>query len=375
MVNLASRKDRSSFRSILATAGLSVALLVSADASAAPTISGSSGNATVKGTINVSGSGFGPGPNVVLYDDFESGGAVGNLVSLTGAPVGNWTESVGDLPIYDSVARSGSKSMRTYRDGRATILKKDFPNLATEVYFSFWVRVPSGTPFPGDSGGVNKFSSDSSWKFAWLIDTSYDGSSSDLCMPTHVGGGSFQLAGNDFRLTYLPKGNEWWSWSNWMRMSVWLRADPSNPTGPGRYFWHVTSADRGQTRFDGTDPVFDKDGPSQKGFRYINLPGWIRTEGSSRPVYDDIYIASGANAQARIEIGDASTYAASKHLTLLVPKSWSATSISAELPVGALPSSGTAYLYVTDKDGNVNAQGYRLAGGVAPNPPTAVSVQ
>ena len=351
-------------------------LMVTQGSLAAPTISSISGTAAEKSTITVTGSGFGSGPNVILYDDFEaSGGVVGQAVSLAASTVGSWTDTVGVTPQYDSVARSGSRSIRIYRDGQTASLRKDFPAPATEVFFSFWVRVPSGTPFPGDSGGVNQFSSDSSWKFAWLIDSSYDGSSSDLCAPTHTGGGSFQLAGNDFAMTYLPKGSTWWSWNSWMRMSVWLRADPSNPTGPGgRYRWHVTSTERGQFEQAGSEAIFDSDGPSQKAFRYINMPGWIRSDGSSRPVYDDIYIATGSNAQARVEIGDASTYSASKQLTLLVPKSWSASSISVQLPTGAVPSSG-AYLYVTDKDGNVNAQGYKLAGGIAPNPPSSVQVQ
>jgi hypothetical protein len=210
---------------------------------------------------------------------------------------------------------------------------------------------------------------------AWLIDTSYDGSSSDLCTPTHVGGGSFQIAGNDFRLTYLPKGSEWWSWDNWMRITIWVKADENNPAGAGNYFWQAVSADRGQTTVRASAPVFDADGPTQKAYRYLNLPGWVRTSGTSQPAYDDVYLATGANAQARIEIGDAPTYTESKHLALAIPQSWSGDKITARLPSASLVKGGSAYLYVTDKDGNVNQQGFPLKAQVAPLPPTLVSVQ
>ena len=325
---------------------------------AAPSISTVNGAISEQSTITVSGSGFGSGPKVILYDDFN-GGSVGNPIPMS-ADVGNWSDTSGNTPIFSNTARSGSSSMRAYYGGKAAQLQKVFPSPATEVFLSYWVRVPDNTPFPGKDGGVKKFSSDSSWKLAWLIDTSYDGSSSDICTPTHTGRGSFSLMGNDFNLAKLPSNSGWWSWNSWMRVTVWLKASTSSPTASGQYLWQVVSAEKGLSAVKASKPVFDADGSSQKYYRFVNLPGWIRTGNSSQPVYDDVYMATGANAQARIEIGDASTYAASKHLSLLIPEGWSSNSINAKLPAAALPKSGAAYLYVTDKDGNVNSTGYKI---------------
>lgn len=342
--------------------------LASGAVHAEPTISSISGSITDSGTLVVNGSGFGAGPTVILYDDFN-GGVTGDTVPLKASGVGNWTETVGKAPIYSATARSGSTSMRTYYDGRTAQFKKDFPTPATEVFLSFWVRIPENTPFPGSSGGVRSFSSDSSWKMAWLIDSSYDGSTSDLSVPTHTGSGSFYFAGNDYTLAKLANGSNWWSWNSWMRMTVWLRADPDNPTAAGEYLFQVVSQERGLTAASANAPVFDSDGPSQKVFRYLNLPGWIRSDGDSQPAYDDVYLAAGANAQARVEISDSATYAGSKHLALLVPQSWTSSRIEAKLPPAATKS-GQLYLYVTDKDGLVNAEGYPLDAGALPNPPT-----
>lgn len=366
---------RNGIKSVLFRA-TAVLTLSAGCAYAAPSISTVNGTISEQSTITVSGSGFGAGPNVILYDDFN-GGSVGNPIPL-GANVGSWTDVNGQTPIYAKTARSGTSSMRSYYGGKAAQLKKVFPSPATEVFLSYWVRIPDNTPFPGKDGGVKKFSSDSSWKMSWLIDSSYDGSSSDVCLPTHTGRGAFSLSGNDFSLAKLASGSNWWSWNSWMRVTVWLRANTSNTTGSGQYLWQVVSSEKGLQATKASAPVFDADGPSQKAYRYLNIPGWIRSDNASQPVYDDIYLSTGANAQARVEIGDAPTYAGSKHLALLIPDGWSSNSINARLPSASLPKSGAAYLYVTDKDGNVNAQGYPLKGGAVastPNAPTNVSVQ
>lgn len=326
----------------------------------APTVSGITGTVAEGSTITINGSAFGSGPTLAIYDSFD-GGTAGAEIPLDRATVGAWTETVSNDPIYSATARSGTSSFRTNYNGKTAQFKKDFATPASEVFVSFWVKIPDGTVFPGDNGGVKKFSSDSSWKLAWLIDTSYDGSSSDICIPTHIGSGAFSLAGNDMSLGQVPKGGTWWDWDHWMRISIWLRADPANPTTNGQYFWQAVSPQYKVTTQAESKPVFDADGDGcEKVWRYINVPGWIRSEGNSQPAYDDVYIATGANAQARVEISDAATYAESKHLALLIPKTWTASSISAQLPPASLPKDGPAYLYITDSQGRVNAAGIAL---------------
>jgi hypothetical protein len=91
----------------------------------------------------------------------------------------------------------------------------------------------------------------------------------------------------------------------------------------------------------------------------ININGWGRTEVNCTPSFDDVYIATGSNAQARIEVGNASTYAESTKLTILTPKSWSDGSISAQVNTGQFKTGEPAYLFVFKADGSVSS-GYPI---------------
>ncbi|MBK7543361.1 MAG: hypothetical protein IPP10_16635 [Candidatus Competibacteraceae bacterium] len=71
---------------------------------------------------------------------------------------------------------------------------------------------------------------------------------------------------------------------------------------------------------------------------------------------DDFYLD---NTQARVEIGNASTYDASTIREVQPANSWSTTQISTTLNKGALPY-GTAYIYVIDSTGSVNNVGYPI---------------
>ena len=55
--------------------------------------------------------------------------------------------------------------------------------------------------------------------------------------------------------------------------------------------------------------VFDADGPALKQFQYVNIPGWLR---NGAPLYDDIYVASGANSIAHVELTDSELYAGAR---------------------------------------------------------------
>ena len=64
------------------------------------------------------------------------------------------------------------------------------------------------------------------------------------------------------------------------------------------------------------------------------------------------------STRARVEVCNASTYSASTKCELQVPTNWSDTSITATLKKGYL-GAGTAYVYVINPSGKVNATGLR----------------
>jgi len=340
---------------------------------AAPSVSSVSGSVSPGATMTISGSGFGSaGPNIVMFDDFERG-SIGQAIPLS-APVGQWTTSA-QTPILSSTARSGRSSFLVY-DGAAGDMRQLRVTFGdqTEVYFSYWVRVPDGTFYPGrEVTAPRMFSTDSSWKFAWLLDDS-DGYSDttkfDMWFPAHAGNGSHNISSND----YYSIGwmSNWWSWSSWMRVSVWARN--GNPTG----FLQTLSQEKGlSTTSFGGKSVFGAD--ASNSFNQLNFPGWIRTgttDSRIAPVYDDIYVAVGRGAAARVELADNAQYSAARNISLVPVTDWQSGRITVKIPDGGVGSASNWYVFVTDADGQTNATGYRLGACTdCPNPPTGVSTR
>lgn len=331
---------------------------------AAPTISRISTDFE-RNEISISGVGFGSGPNVLLYDTFESpGAATGAVITLAASEEGAWTEfNQYYLPTYAGSGRSGSQSVKVF-DGatqNTNQLRLRFDGIQ-EFFVSYWVYLDGPKYFPGDLvSSPRTFSEDSSFKMLWVFDTDVKGNSSDVVLPTHVGGGRFYLAGNDTNLV-TGLSNDWWSWDQWMRVSFWLKANPENPTNPGTIHFDTLSADKGYTQRVFNVPVFDSDGPAQKQFQQMNFPGWIRSiKGSSTNIlYDDIYVSTGPNSAARVELGNAAYLDDVTQLELLTIDSWTDTDIQASASTVEEGSMQKFYLYITDSSGETNAQGIPL---------------
>ena len=86
--------------------------------------------------------------------------------------------------------------------------------------------------------------------------------------------------------------------------------------------------------------------------------------------YDDIYIDF---TQARVELADASTWAARTKSEIQIPTVWSATSISVNVNQASYANGSTAYLYVIDSAGLVNASGFLVTVGSGVSVPAAPS--
>ena len=158
-----------------------------------------------------------------------------------------------------------------------------------------------------------------------------------------------------------------------MRWGGYLTASTS--TGSA-YLWltdsgqarHLLGSASGRTIDNGTT-----------GWQYIHFPGYGRYDSNSQTYYDDIYVATGEGALARIEIGNAPTLSECKNLAVVTPTSWTDGQITATARLGSF-TSGTAYLFVIDKDG-VPSAGKEItigssSGGdtTAPASPSGLSV-
>jgi hypothetical protein len=358
--------------------GLSILLLFCSYSivHAAPAISNVNGTVAEGQTITLFGSGFGNGPNLVLYDEFE-GGADGETISVA-ATVGSWAK-VGNptdptnAPWYDPVAHSGSHSMRAadFDGSGENVASAKFPD-TTEFFQSWWVQVPAGERFPG-AGAPGRFPNKdlgecvSCFKMTWISENGlWSGGGSDVVLGSWINGSAW-IVGNSTPSTILVMGNEWWRWGKWMRISVWLKA---NGTSAGQGKVRVLSEGEGWTYVnESISHQMTYDSPYR--WNTMNVAGW---GAGGYLVYDDYYLATGPNAQARVEIGDAPTYAGSKNLALLTPVSWSDGAITAVVRKGSFSNLNNAYLYVTDANGNVNANGF-LSCFQCPRAPSNLAVQ
>jgi len=103
------------------------------------------------------------------------------------------------------------------------------------------------------------------------------------------------------------------------------------------------------------------------------------TSRTDKTYTDDTYISF---TQARVMIGDASTFSGSTHREIQIPTAWSDNSIIVNINQGSYTSGTTAYLYVVDANGDVNTNGYPITinqddpdDNTAPAKPSGVSIQ
>ena len=77
------------------------------------------------------------------------------------------------------------------------------------------------------------------------------------------------------------------------------------------------------------------------------------------------------NTQARVEIGNASTWNSCTHREIQIPTAWSDYSITITFNTGSFVENNTVYLFVVDANGNVNSEGYPVTIQKAVTPPLA----
>lgn len=349
--------------------------------SAEPRVLEVTGELTPRGLVSVSGLGFGAtGPEIVLFDDFE-GVLPGQPASTDSPMIGQWTKD-SNAPEGFPLGRSGSISMLAYNGNRQRQRQLVLPSTQRNIFISYWVRLAPDSYFPGtkwtDGRKRNTFSEDSSWKFFWLMN-SPDGflpndGLFDVCLPTHVGRGSFVLGGNSHHtLSDRWIGNSFWNWNDWMRMSFSI-SDPRRASTIEYGRSQIVSANGYWSRTHSV--VASEELPLDKHvFDTINVPGWIRWDSGTDvvPLYDDIYIAVGVGAQARVEITDAEDYEDSRHIEILLVEDWAADSISARVPPSVtFDPTRTWYLHVVDATGAVSPKGFRVEPCLeCPMPPDA----
>ena len=230
-------------------------------------------------------SSFGAGPTDFRFENFD-GGALGTPVTDADSVFDESSAVAPAIRVADPGASNGIAADMfqlhvnpVERRGVASINKLFFTS--REFFSSYSIKAPD--KFTGDSGGNTgtdaAYSSDSSWKTGWALGdlSDNDGTAvNDIVTFSHVGNGVWHIAGNGTSVFYNSGANPtWWDWSDWNRMSVWIRADDTAPeTNPGNFFWEVAnsagteSASENPVIFAGTkpQPPYQFEGFSLNGF-------------------------------------------------------------------------------------------------------------
>lgn len=363
-------------------------LLTPSTALCAPAITDVTGDFVDKGVITISGASFGGGPTVRVYETFDQTGKVdGEDSTVDGPRYGSWTTVDSEYPIQYSNVSSVSGVYAGLIYGWRTALGKNkekmnsilFPE-TMEVFISFYSMIPDGTHHPG-TDAVETFPAGSSWKFTWLqYQDNY--TNNNLCLPTFTGNpdlqGGWQICGNDsgFCQYVTPLMKATWEWGGWMRYTSYIKGNEANPTTVNAepVFFQGVSETGGYNFLDlgNEQPMYKY--PEGASSDRINVPGWIASDpdgqegiyNNVKPLYDDIYIATGDNAQARVELGNTPVYSDSTKLSILIPTTWSTGSITATVNEGLFVGAEDVYVHVIDSDGSIDTSGPYTMGDTPP---------
>jgi len=311
------------------------------DAGSGPSVSGVSGTIAQRSTITISGSNFGSAPTVVVFDDFE-GGTNGNTIP-TGAGsalIGQWDEVRSPAIYSNTTAVSGSLSFRAEATDPFGLIITYLPANTRDVFLSWWMYIPSGDNLPGEGTPDH-----TNWKVMWVLGA--DTTDDDLIVPGIMDGPSYIISGNDSPYTKWPDID--FQKGEWKRLWVWAKGGYDND---GQcHFWELDSTNAVLQRVNDNNVTIMYPGGIRE---QVNVNGYDRVTPNCHPTFDDVYIAAGSNARARVEIGNSSTYNNCTQLAVCPSTSWSGTSITAKCNLGGLSGSGW-YLFVIDASGNVSS--------------------
>lgn len=345
-------KRKRSLLPVIISFCITITLLLPGIGLSAPAITGiSTSSFNNGGNVTIMGSGFGSGgPNVVLFDDFEKGQTGQTIKTGAGsATYGVWSE-IGNSPstIYytNSTAVSGQLAFQANMQSNwYSYIQTNLPAGTTNVFVSWWLYLPTNDNFPGyNDNRVN-------WKQMWIQGDSIG--DDDLVVPTALGSsrntlGSWLLNGNEQNPGYSRYLSINFSRGEWKRMWVWIKGG-SNSNGQVQ-FYELTSSGVAQRINDNNINTLKSGGAFEK----VRPNGYAASAPSCHPTFDDIYVASGVNARARVEIGNNQTYMSCTKLAILTPTTWSDDQVVATVRTGPFSSGESAYLFIFDTNGAVS---------------------
>lgn len=322
---------------------------------AAPNIISTSGTIANMQTLTISGSGFGAKSPAapLLWDTFENG-SDGTAVQSVNAVNGSWDTGMGSNNVfytnstgYGGIGKAARHAFSQINYNASLSKNGTFPTL----YMDFKRYIPSGVY----SGNYKP------WRLYGASDT----------IELYAGYGC--SAGNSYTvLSRVLDGNNAATFGypttsgfsgKWNHYQVSVReSTPGGSDGIVRQYLNGAA--------DGISSTVRTRQNSVDHYNQIRIGHYMNTgtrDGCTTPAEvdtytDNVYIDT---TWARVELGNASTYAASTHREIQIPSAWSGlgNSITATINTGSFQTGEKVYLYVFDSNGDVNTTGYPVTIG------------
>jgi hypothetical protein len=337
-------------RALAVAAALSVPA-IAPTSMAAPTVSSVSGTVGQGQTITISGSAFGTKPqaNPVVYDDFEAGTVGGKVEGRSGVTgqwgTGDWSYNVtysNTQPMQGSRVAHHSFGSGTYNAS----LYVD-PQQTGSYYLDFWMRV-----VPKSQSLTRNFKP---WR---MYDNSDNTIANDVIFCDSPGWVGLESGGGAW--VSRPR-----VWNQWEHYQIVVKVGSNGIISQHRD--GIADIERSGISAGG-NPTAIRIG------HYWALDGadaCVSNPGAD--IYtDNVYVDT---SLARVALGDAPTYSASRNRAILRPTQWSGSQITASVNTAKFASGAQAYLFVIDS-ANAPSPGFPVTigqGSVTPNPPTNVS--
>jgi len=343
--------------------------------------------------LKITGSGFGEGPKVALYDNFENAERRDGKTTFN-PQIGNYYRKDANSPVV-TTSRGGVNSNSVFaRHAEKTYETRLFFGVEDnngvhglkhfqEVYFAYTIK--DAGDFPGPNGGPKNFSDVSATKDAWMMFGSR-GDNTALVAPSPQGhdlyipgwtGKSFTISGNETRTSpgywqHSLKDN--WVFGGWVTKMFHAELNPDDPYGDATGFFSFLNKEKYELNERNGNFMSDQ---SDEGVPYpywdrVKFFAWMNPgDADVQRVVDEIYVAIGENANARVVLTDAKRLSDSTVIFHLPPESWENDTITAPLP--DIDMDREYYLHVSDAQNNFSTS--KLLCMECPNPPKPVTVQ
>lgn len=298
----------------------------------------------------ITGTGFGQGPDIVLFDSFDAGTA-GELVTLSGAEIGQWSQHNGDGSGFVPQTKYFMANNRLWMAGRdvdnvsvdakhGTGLRADFAEEVTEFRLSYRLLCPDGYKFPGTTLANTTDFSGSNWKIMWMgRDEEGDAAGAtqgqpDLCIPTVING--FPVAGNNLRWEYGASSRVYVNAPSAVNENLWsFYQSPESVEGARDgtiEFLQCNGDETIRVSHINADPFHEWNGDvTNESFNMLLFNGWMGNVPSYvdvLPLFADAYVAIGPNARACLITSNAETLATSTQVYMVPHTTWSDTKIT-----------------------------------------------